>query len=370
VVDHCNDRDTALFSDQYCLLSDPKWDEWLLDQTRGFEATLLLTGGMENQPEILAQLEGMRSLVSVPRRAIQQCRDVANWQYWCHSAQIHFPDSIFPHKYSDWESSRLLARQRSWLVKNTNGAGGLQVRRLPSDRDAFDLAMFAKNLSTTEYLQEVLDGPTIGATFLSSQHGVILIGAMVNETIGPNHFMPEFTYSGSSGPVGVSEEEKRRLIQLGQIVTSKSGLVGLWQVDFLRRQTGLHLLEINPRWSASMELFQWLWQLPLTHWHARCVRGCVTNDEWSSWSNAIERNASDSNKKSGRKTIAYSKDTFEVTNEQSEMWFQHRWHCLSESPETHKVPHGYADIPRPGTIVHPTQPILTQLEMRFADSQT
>jgi predicted ATP-grasp superfamily ATP-dependent carboligase len=114
-------------------------------------------------------------------------------------------------------------------------------------------------LQEGEYLQEWIEGINIGATFCSGELGVRLLGVarslVAAEYPGP---LP-FIYRGNIAPWVVSEGVREQLLDFASLVTEETGLRGLWQADFVWQEEGLEegllwLLEINPRWSASMEL--------------------------------------------------------------------------------------------------------------------
>jgi len=60
---------------------------------------------------------------------------------------------------------------------------------------------------------------------------------------------------------------------LATTLTQAFGLVGLNGIDFILNGEQLSILEVNPRYSASMELVEEALAVPLLLWHtARCRR--------------------------------------------------------------------------------------------------
>jgi predicted ATP-grasp superfamily ATP-dependent carboligase len=46
------------------------------------------------------------------------------------------------------------------------------------------------------------------------------------------------------------------LIQLGHVLAARAGLSWLWGVDFIWNSAGLHVLEVNPRMTAALEVLE------------------------------------------------------------------------------------------------------------------
>ena len=141
---------------------------------------------------------------------------------------------------SDTESKR-------FLEKRVHHSGGIGVRwsnhRLDHDR-------------TDVLYQQWVAGRPLGATFLACRDHVQLLG--VCRTLYGRFAELPFVYQGSFGPVDcVSESNRSRLLAAANAIASESGLLGLFNIDFIQSSDGtISLLEVNPRWSASSELIE------------------------------------------------------------------------------------------------------------------
>jgi predicted ATP-grasp superfamily ATP-dependent carboligase len=63
---------------------------------------------------------------------------------------------------------------------------------------------------------------------------------------------------------------------VGNWVAAEFGLTGLFGIDFVVAEDQLWLLEVNPRYCASFELFERGWKLPLIRWHCNaCSLGVL-----------------------------------------------------------------------------------------------
>lgn len=142
-----------------------------------------------------------------------------------------------------------------WLLKPRFGTGGIGIREAAvnsyDDADRSDLPVD---------LQQWIAGRPLGACYFArqrcGQHQARFLGAF-DGLLHRHHAHWRWLYGGSLGPRHLPAACQRQLQQIGTELATRFGLVGLFNVDFLRRRDGsLVLLEINPRYSASMELLR------------------------------------------------------------------------------------------------------------------
>lgn len=138
--------------------------------------------------------------------------------------------------------------QTQWLKKPSNHAGGVGI----SFADA------SLRLVNGEYRQRKILGKPIGVNFVSvptaTQYKSTLLGVFGGITHRRNRLHP-YLYGGSYGPLMLASEVMEKLAHLGQTIANAFSLCGLFNVDLiLSPNQSLWLLEINPRYSASMEL--------------------------------------------------------------------------------------------------------------------
>jgi len=80
-----------------------------------------------------------------------------------------------------------------------------------------------------------------------------------------------FLYVGSIGPLVLRDRELARLDALANVLAA-NGLVGLFNIDFVRNEAGLWPIEVNPRHSASVEVIERAVGLAALHWHVMACR--------------------------------------------------------------------------------------------------
>ena len=230
------------------------YEEGSQDRYRG--VPLLLCGGMENRPEDLARYLELGMVCGVNTEQLRMLRDPANWEKWSKGSGIGWPKSFGVNAAIALE--QVIPEERKWLLKSRSSAGGLGVR-VHRSASSLEQELRQGGLQEGEYLQEWIEGINIGATFCSGELGVRLLGVarslVAAEYPGP---LP-FIYRGNIAPWSLPASAKNQLLKFASLVTEETGLRGLWQADLVLQEGGLEegllwLLEINPRWSASMEL--------------------------------------------------------------------------------------------------------------------
>ena len=82
-----------------------------------------------------------------------------------------------------------------------------------------------------------------------------------------------FAYVGNLLIANPDAELLKRLNLLARALTQAFGLVGLNRIDFVLNSEQVSILEVNPRYSASMELVEEALKVSLLEWHtAGCRR--------------------------------------------------------------------------------------------------
>lgn len=113
-------------------------------------------------------------------------------------------------------------------------------------------------LSKPHILQRVIVGQSLSVSFSAIDGEVFWLGAS-EQWIGKEWGAPqEFQYAGSLAPLSLSETEETALQQVAEKIATAAGLRGLCGLDLIRNEQGLWLIEVNPRYTASMELFELL----------------------------------------------------------------------------------------------------------------
>ncbi|MDA0254154.1 MAG: ATP-grasp domain-containing protein [Planctomycetota bacterium] len=210
-------------------------------------APWLFTGALENHPDLIAAISHERFLAGCRPEAIRQVRDPDQLASSVRRIGLAFPDT---RRDPDG-----LPADGSWLVKPLRSAGGHGIRPW---RGAAEAARHG-GLPDGPIWQQRLTGQSWSVAYLLTPGGGRLLG-LTRQFIGRRWCgAGPFAYSGSitAAPHPDSSPQVRQLRRLGDLLAGTFGLRGLVGVDLLRdRWNQLHVLEVNPRPTASMELFE------------------------------------------------------------------------------------------------------------------
>jgi predicted ATP-grasp superfamily ATP-dependent carboligase len=288
VIDRCGDRDTREAANRYRdWLPDPQqsieaMDEYLAafgspsGASKSLPLFCILAGGTENNIALIEGLSRRFSNLMKPESFIAM-RSWRNWKSWAESSGLFSPRTCELSTFRP-EVARMNSTQ-GLLVKDLNQAGGLGISTWESEQEPKDLGFDSK--IDHRVVQERIDGEAIGVTFLSSSHGSIALGC--TEAWPPQtHPWGSYIYHGSIGPVSLSRVEWAALDGFAERVACHANWLGLWQADFIRKNDRWYLLEINPRWTASMELLDASIGLRIVQLHCLASSGLMRKETWTS----------------------------------------------------------------------------------------
>jgi len=148
-----------------------------------------------------------------------------------------------------------------WLVKHPGGAGGAHVRRAARRRVRADA-----------YFQRFEDGRSLSALFLADGRRASVIGFNEQWTASVRRDLP-FLYGGAVGGVALPAVVESELRAKLDALVAATGLVGLNGLDFLLRGRRWLALEVNPRPTATVELYDPDYPQGLFDWHLRACEG-------------------------------------------------------------------------------------------------
>jgi predicted ATP-grasp superfamily ATP-dependent carboligase len=193
----------------------------------------LVTGsGFEDRPRLLRSIGDRHVLLGNPPDVVAAVKDPYRFASLCADAGVPHPE-IREDRPADGE----------WLRKRCGGSGGDHVA--PSTRRA-----------TTRrgwYYQRRVPGDPISAAFLAARGACQVLG-LSQQWVDPAPGRP-FRYGGASRPAALSSVRATELEDAVARLVSHTGLRGLNSADFLVHESGLHLLEVNPRPGATLDIF-------------------------------------------------------------------------------------------------------------------
>lgn len=262
VIDCCGDLDTRLCTDWVEVVDSLADTAAIISVLEKWfhefgPMPVLLGGGTENHPELLSAI-GQRWPGTLPGANWETLRDWNQWEQWAKAAGFPFPKTVNLCELSQLEASHFDEFDgQPILLKNLKQSGGLGVK-LYADLKTVqaEISRPSQELTGDSWVvQQALPGRVLGVHFFSSGEKNQVLG-VVEGIPTESHPNGDFVYLGSRGPVHLRAVEALLLERFADIVTTGTGLKGNWNADFLETQQGWHLLEINPRWSAGLEVLE------------------------------------------------------------------------------------------------------------------
>ncbi len=148
-----------------------------------------------------------------------------------------------------------------WLLKPMQGQGGVGIKRYHADDDA----------KAAVYWQKFQAGTPHSVLFLADGEQVQVIGFNSQWSVRLSETQ-EFVFSGLINSCDLSDAHKTEITNWLKQMVPVFGLKGLNSLDFIHVGDCSYVLEINPRPSASMQLYDQ--DLLVRHIQA-CVGGTV-----------------------------------------------------------------------------------------------
>jgi predicted ATP-grasp superfamily ATP-dependent carboligase len=152
-------------------------------------------------------------------------------------------------------------RDGTWLVKPLAGAGGRGIAPWIDETPVPD---------EPHYFQQRTTGPSYSAVFVApaDQRDVRFVG-ITRQLIGDARLgASPFAWCGSVGPETLSVEIEQLVRRIGNILSWRLGLAGLFGFDFVLDPQGVpRLTEVNPRYTGSVEVLEHTLRIALLRDH-------------------------------------------------------------------------------------------------------
>jgi predicted ATP-grasp superfamily ATP-dependent carboligase len=195
-------------------------------------------GGLENRPDLVAQLSQGRELLATAAEMLDAVRDP-----WAIAAAARAAGARAPETRSIDDVPDLAHDAGTWLRKPRRGGGGRGVRRWMGGR-----------LGTSEILQRRVHGLSCSAVAIADGRRATVLG--ITEQL---HRASGFHWTGNVAPprLPVSEHAALdgRLRAVCDEVAARFGVRGAFGVDAIWDGRDAWVLEVNPRPPAGLELF-------------------------------------------------------------------------------------------------------------------
>jgi predicted ATP-grasp superfamily ATP-dependent carboligase len=275
-------------------------------------------GGLENHPESVEALASGKLLLGNAPATLRAVRDPAVLFAFLAARRFLAPTTLV---VGEGSGSSLPGTGR-WLLKPISSGGGHGIRLWHGDRPR-----------ARHVLQQYLAGIPGSAVFVADGRQATLLGW--SEQL---HAPSAFRYGGNLFPLDVPGATVSELRDLVQALTERFGLVGLNGIDFVLQGSRPAVVEVNPRYSASMELVERATGVSMLGLHVAACRGDLPDPAFA---DAVLRDGGEIGVHG--KAIVYARRSVTVTA--SLEWLER----------------GVRDVPHPGDTIEKGRPICTVL---------
>jgi predicted ATP-grasp superfamily ATP-dependent carboligase len=185
--------------------------------------------GFEDRPKILDRLAERWPLLGNSGDGVARVKDPARLAELCGSCGVPHP------RWSRVEQGE------GWVSKRVGGAGGSHVRASGEG-------------GTGRYWQERVGGSPVSALVLGAGNRTMVLG-LSDQWSDATPSAP-YRYGGAVRPAALSAEVEATLTHAAVAVSVAAGLRGLNSIDFLVGAHGWHLVDVNPRPGATLDIFR------------------------------------------------------------------------------------------------------------------
>ncbi|NQV29206.1 MAG: ATP-grasp domain-containing protein [Rhodopirellula sp.] len=350
-IDQFGDRDlTEIAADTLTISDWPHGIESVFQKTPS--ADWIYTGAVENAAELVARLSESRRLLGCGPDALKRLRD----PHWLAQTLTRASLPTLPVAVPTADCVELSENPAAtgplfpddWMLKPRASAAGIGVRQ-------FNESDFERRNSEDYFLQQKAIGRSISGLYLGFEGSAQLLGMCEQLCRGADVGAGQYVYAGSLGPLSVSDVPNRVFDQAQQIGSAivdgvrneRAQMSGLFGIDFILDEDcrDLWTLEVNPRYTASAELYERAFGWPLMKWHVDACRGSFFETE----SSLSDSRCKHRFRKHG-KLIVYARQEFIAPD------FLPLTARLQSLVSDHL---SAADIPQLGTLIQKDEPVCT-----------
>lgn len=267
-LDYFGDRDQRALVENYALSRDfglPFSARALLQASRGleFEAVVYISN-LENHPEVVEELSRGRVLLGNAPTVLRRVRDWRALRAFCLEAGIACPTTLLPGE----KKNSLDPGECGWLRKPVRSGGGHGIRPWAGEP-----------LDEDHILQAYVAGRSASAAFVADGQRSVVIG-LTEQLIGRRELGAQgFAWCGNILPLTLPPAERVAVLEtverMATRLTRRFGLRGVNGIDLVIADGGpsVFLLEVNPRYTASMELVERAYGLNVFSLHLEALAG-------------------------------------------------------------------------------------------------
>ncbi len=232
--------------------------EALVNAARNLSSdAVVYLSSLENHPKAVDALAATRTLWGNGSDILRQVRNPRTLADALTRSGIRAPRVVMPDQVASVPSDA-----GRWMLKPRVSGGGHGVR----------LWNAGEAVTPGHYLQEFVEGVPGSVIFVAGGGRGVVLG-ITRQLVGDTAFgSAGFRYCGNI--LSDDRNQVRAATALVDALVSQFALAGVGSIDIVSNADGLRPVEVNPRWSASMELVERARGISMFALHAdACVRG-------------------------------------------------------------------------------------------------
>lgn len=253
VLDLYSDFDTQMAGSAVKVLP-ADWNEHrllkLADEIAPTQA-LIYGSGMDNRPDLLDKLAKGRMLFGNESACLRQVNSPQTFFKRLDELKIPYPNTRFTPPLDD----------RGWLVKPLHGEGGKNVG--------------FKRGKKSDYYQRPIQGEACSILFLANATDIQTIGFNTLQTSDHDKAQP-YLFAGAINRAPFNQAQCAIASEYAFKLTDSFGLRGLNSMDFIWDGESIFVLEVNPRPSATLSLYDEDYPEGLVSKHIKACQGVLS----------------------------------------------------------------------------------------------
>ena len=214
---------------------------------RGPDVPWMYTGGLENHPELVEEMARSRPVWGNTGATLRAVRDPFVLGEALRAGGFDFPESSL-------NSHRDGAR---YLVKPLRSSGGGRIRFAPESSSSTPAphGHFYQRFRSGASCSVIYIGE--GGAGRSAARSAARTLGVTRQLVGVSwlHASP-FAWCGNVGPIRLSDPKRALLERLGPYLVERFRLAGIFGVDLVISDEGIQIVEVNPRYPASLEVLE------------------------------------------------------------------------------------------------------------------
>ena len=198
---------------------------------------VLFTGAMEHQKAVVERFLSRHKPLGNPLAGSFAIANPLHLFQWAEANHVNMPQTQIEIPRS----------QGRWLSKRIHSSGGIGIVEFKAD---------FKKQPRDRFFQEFVGATAISVVAHADDKSAVVLGCTHQLTGLENFGASGFKYCGSIGPAKLPETMFREIARITNSLTKDFDLNGVFGIDFVINQDSIWLIEVNPRYPASLEILE------------------------------------------------------------------------------------------------------------------